>query len=255
MAMKECVDVFDQDAETHDGYVYTTDGRLSCRLATRTLTDVTLKAGCLTGRRVVDMGCGDGFFTIRYWDEGCPSEILGTDVAPKAIQVANARKGSRPITFWVGDSHKLPFSDDRFDLAILQGALHHDDDPLASVREALRLAPAVLIIEANGNNPGLKVLEKVSKYHREHKEKSFTRRQLAALIEQAGGCVAHHERAGFVPMFCPDWVARVMKAVEPLMEAVPPLSTLGCAVHVVIALRRGDLRDAGRQEARRRDAA
>jgi hypothetical protein len=43
--------------------------------------------------------------------------------------------------------------------------------------------------------------------------------------------------AGFVPMFCPDWLARFMKSVEPIIERIPVLNALGCAVYVLIAER------------------
>jgi hypothetical protein len=36
-------------------------------------------------------------------------------------------------------------------------------------------------------------------------------------------------------MFCPDWLARAMKAVEPVVEGLPGIRALGCAVFVVVA--------------------
>jgi hypothetical protein len=183
------------------------------------------------------MGCGDGFYTFRFWDHGKPRSMVGVDAAEKAIEIANRKKGSRPITFAVGDAHHLPYPDDTFDLVLIQSILHHDDHPLDMIREAFRLAPEILIHEPNGNNPGLKVIEKVSRYHREHGEKSYTSSRLTRWIEQAGGRVVERRFAGFVPMFCPDWVARATKAVEPIVENVPVLNKLGCAVYVVVARR------------------
>jgi hypothetical protein len=36
-------------------------------------------------------------------------------------------------------------------------------------------------------------------------------------------------------MFCPDWMAKAMKAVEPFVEAVPIIKHLGCAVYAFAA--------------------
>jgi hypothetical protein len=56
-------------------------------------------------------------------------------------------------------------------------------------------------------------------------------------IEEAGGRVVAGSFGGFVPMFCPDVVARGMKWVEPLVEGLPGLRELGCAIYVLVAER------------------
>jgi SAM-dependent methyltransferase len=229
---------FEQDAVAHGGYVYTLAERLSCRLATGRSLEVILETGQLTGRSVLDVGCGDGFYTIGYWDRGRPGALTGVDGAAAAVRVAREKRESRPIRFEVADVHELPFPDNSFDLALIQSTLHHDDDPAGIIREAFRVAPVILIHEPNGNNPGLKVIEKVSRYHREHGEKSYGSRQIERWVEAAGGEVQWRQFAGFVPMFSPDWLARLMKAVEPLMEATPGLRALGCSVFVLVANRK-----------------
>ena len=187
---------------------------------------------------MLDVGCGDGFYTFRLWDMGRPRKIIGVDLASKAIEVANANKRDRAIEFHVADAHRLPYGDNSFDLVVLQSILHHDDNPLQLIREAFRLAPQILIHEPNGNNPGLKIIEKVSRYHREHNEKSYSSRRLSYWIEQAGGSVVRRQFAGFVPMFCPDGMARLMKLIEGVVERVPVVNTLGCAVQVLVAARK-----------------
>jgi SAM-dependent methyltransferase len=229
---------FNQDATEHGGYLYTTKVSLSSLLATQRTTDTILQLGHFAGRSVIDMGCGDGFFTLRFWDVGHPTRMTGVDMADKAIEVANKRRGDRPIYFEVGDAHKLPYPDNSFDLAVIQSILHHDDNPLATIREAFRLAPEVLIHEPNGNNFGLKVIEKTSAYHREHGERSYTARRIMSWIEQAGGRAVTWRYSGFVPMFCPDWIARNMKRLEGIVEQTPFLNIFGCAVYVVVAVRR-----------------
>ena len=230
-------DPFNRDAAHHAGYVYTTDARLSCRLATQRSTDVVLELGRFAGRSVLDVGCGDGFYTLRYWDPGRPRAMAGVDAASRAVEVANANRGDRPIRFEVGDAHRLPYPDDSFDLVLIQSIPHHDDDPPGTLRKVFRLAPEVLVHEPNGNNLRLKVIEKVSRYHREHREKSYAPRRLVRWVEQAGGRVVRGRFAGFVPMFCPDWLARGMKRAELAVERLPVIRALGCAVYVFVATR------------------
>jgi SAM-dependent methyltransferase len=232
------VEPFQKDAAAHGGYVYTLAQRLSCRLATGRSLDIILATGQLTGRAVLDVGCGDGYYTIGYWDRGRPRTLTGVDAAAAAVRVAREKSDARPIRFEVADVHKLPFPDNSFDLALIQSTLHHDDAPADIIREAFRVAPVILIHEPNGNNLGLKAIEKLSRYHREHGEKSYSSRRIARWIEAAGGEIQSRRFAGFVPMFCPDWLARAMKAVEPLLEAVPGLRALGCSVFILVAKRK-----------------
>ena len=230
-------DVFNRDAEANKGYLYTETARLSSNLATQRSTDVILGFDRFSGRRVLDLGCGDGFYTFRFHDVGHPRELVAVDAAARAIDIAEGRRDGRRIRFEVGDAHHLHHPDDSFDLVLIQSILHHDDNPADIIREAFRLAPEILIHEPNGNNFGLKLIEKLSPYHREHAEKSYTSRSLRKWIETAGGRLVAQRFVGFVPMFSPDLLARLMKTLEPLVEATPGVRALGCSVCVQLAVR------------------
>jgi SAM-dependent methyltransferase len=231
------VDPFNTDAAGGEGYIYTNTTQLSSRLAVARQQDLILAMGRFKGRSVLDIGCGDGYYTIGYWDRGQPSRFVGVDPAPNAIKVADRKRGERPIEYRVLDGKRVPFDDASFDVAIVQGVLHHADDPEATIHEALRVAREIVILEPNGLNPGLKVIEKVSPYHRRHNERSYTRRRLRGWVESGGGHVVEEKFALFVPMFSPDWLAKLMKAVEPAVEATPGLRALGCSVYVMRATR------------------
>ncbi len=230
-------EVFDRDAQAHSGYLYTATTRLSSTMATSRSRQLLLSAARFARRSVLDVGCGDGFYTLQLWDLTKPRSLIGIDAAARAIDVATSNRGERPIQFAVGDSHVMPFPNNSFDLVLVQSILHHDDDPLATLREAFRVAPEVVIHEPNGNNLGLKIIERVSPYHRRHHERSYTPRRLKGWVEQAGGRVVALQFAGFVPMFAPDWLARIMKRLEPLVEGLPMINAAGCSVYVVLAVR------------------
>jgi ubiquinone/menaquinone biosynthesis C-methylase UbiE len=231
-------EVFNRDVEENEGYLYTTNRSLSSRLATWNSVESVMAAGRFKGRSLVDVGCGDGHYSLQYWDATQPRALTGVDAAERAVELANKRKAQRPVTFCTGDSHHLPFASDSFDVALLQAMLHHDDDPLQTIREAFRVAPEVVVHEPNGCNLGLKIIEKLSPYHRAHAEKSYTHWQLRKWIGQAGGEMVSCTFTGFVPMFCPDWIASLTKAVEPVVEWTPLLNVAGCAVYTIVARRR-----------------
>ncbi len=233
----ENFEVFDHDAMSHDGYLYTKSSRLSSQLATQRTTDIILGTERFAGRSVLDIGCGDGHFTMKFWDRGHPKAVVSIDPAKHAIAVANINKGNRPIQFEIGDAHELAYPGNSFDIALIQSVLHHDSDPKDIIREAFRVAPEILIHEPNGNNPVLKLIERISPYHRKHREKSYSSRQLIRWVEECGGKVVDQRFAGFVPMFCPNWFARIAKAIEPIIERLPVVRTLGCAVYMLVARR------------------
>ncbi len=231
------VAVFERDARTNAGYLYTHTNRLSCKLATQRTTDLILETGEMRGRSVLDVACGDGFYANRFWDRGHPRRLIAADAAASAVAVAARNSDSRSICFLVGDAHHLPFGNDSFDMVLLQSVLHHDDDPFQMIQEAFRVAPRVIIHEPNGGSPGLKVLEKTLSYHRAHNEKSYSSGQMKRWIQAAGASVVYEKKGGFVMMFCPDWLAKTMKFVEPAVERVPLLRSLACAVCVIVGSR------------------
>jgi ubiquinone/menaquinone biosynthesis C-methylase UbiE len=237
MSAKLNLSVFDRDALRHGGYLYTTNMTLSSQYANKRLSDISLVSVDFKGKRILDLGSGDGAYTKELFDRGEPFSIHGIDPSKKAIEIAKEKYGDKRITFAVGNADSLPYTADSFDLVHIRGVLHHMDDPTMALKEALRVSTVILLIEPNGYNPGLKAIEKLSRYHREHQEKSYTSYRMKNWIRNAGGEVTYERFAGFVPMFCPDWIARLMKAVEPVVERIPLLSFLACAVVVIVAKR------------------
>jgi hypothetical protein len=79
----------------------------------------------------------------------------------------------------------------------------------------------------------LKLIERFSRYHREHGEKSYAPSLLRRWIRELGGTIEREQYAGLVPFFCPDWMATGLKAIEPAIEAMPAARQLSCAVFTV----------------------
>lgn len=234
---KDYVDPFAADAAANQGYIYTTNAGLSSRLANRRLTEATLAVHDFTGARVVDMGCGDGTYTHELAEVADIAGVQGIDPAAEAVKVARDKTTRPNVTFAVSSAYDMPYAADSFDVALLRGVLHHMGRPVDALREALRVAPVVVVVEPNGYNPVLKVLERCSTYHVEHGEKSYAPRALDRWIADVGGAVHARMFAGLVPMFCPDWLARTAKQVEPVVERVPLARAVTCAVYVFAARR------------------
>ena len=103
-------EVFNRDAAARSGYVYTSGQRLSSRLATARTTELLIACDRFRGRSVLDVGCGDGYYSVTFWDRTQPRSWVGIDAAEEAIKVANARKEGRSMVFETGDGHHLRYA-------------------------------------------------------------------------------------------------------------------------------------------------
>lgn len=230
--MSGVVDPFDADVRANAGYRYTTNAPTSSVLANQRLTELTRSLVALGGRRVIDVGCGDGTYTHELFAAAAPAEMVGVDAAAEAIGLARERYASATpaLRFDVADAGALPFPPARFDVAVVRGLLHHVDDPVRVLTEISRVAAEVCVIEPNGYNPVLKVIERVSAYHRAHQERSFAAARVRRWIRDLGGVIEVEAYAGLVPFFCPRPLALALKVVEPAIEALPVARQLSCAV-------------------------
>jgi ubiquinone/menaquinone biosynthesis C-methylase UbiE len=86
-------------------------------------TEVRLILGLLEpepGARILDVGCGTGYFTRRLAREG--HRVTGLDPDPAMLAFARAhRAGTEEYVF--GDGRRLPFADDEFDYCVSITAL------------------------------------------------------------------------------------------------------------------------------------
>jgi len=114
--------------------------------------------GDLAGKRVVDVACGEGFFTRKLRSHGA-AEMLGVDISERMIELARAEEADRPlgISYEVGDARDLVPQQD-FDLAVSAWLLvyAHDRDELDRMCRGLarRLRPGGRFVTLT-TNPGL----------------------------------------------------------------------------------------------------
>lgn len=105
------------------------------------------------GRRVLDVGSGNGYVLSKYAQEG--AEVAGIDITEAGIDLCRKRFASFGLTghFVVGNAEELPFESDTFDCVCSMGVLHHTVNAGKAVNEIYRVL-----------KPGGKVILMV--YHR-----------------------------------------------------------------------------------------
>lgn len=102
------------------------------------------------GERILDVGCGPGFYCAELLDEvGKEGSVVGVDGSPAMLELARRRCAGRDnVDFHQADATSLPVADADFDAALSVQVLEYVADPTAALREmhrALRPGGRVLI--------------------------------------------------------------------------------------------------------------
>ena len=97
-----------------------------------------------TATTVLDIGCGTGVVARTIAQRpGFAGTVTGIDLSPALVDVATrlaTEEGvSARVTFRVGDTRRLDFPDAAFDGVVAHTLMNHVDDPVAVVKEAVRV--------------------------------------------------------------------------------------------------------------------
>lgn len=95
------------------------------------------------GMQVLDVASGTGEPAISLASRvGEQGHVTATDVSAGLLEIAAKRgrtRGLKNFTIQVADAHKLPFSDNSFDLATSRFGVMFFDDPIGALQESRRV--------------------------------------------------------------------------------------------------------------------
>jgi SAM-dependent methyltransferase len=91
--------------------------------------------------KVLELGCGTGFFLLNLKLAGVVADGHVTDLSPGMVEVArrNASRLGFEVEGRVADAERIPYDDGTFDLVVGHAVLHHIPDVEQSMREVLRV--------------------------------------------------------------------------------------------------------------------
>ena len=131
-------------------------------------------AGVKPGQRVLDVGCGTGYFARLLADMVGPDGLsIGVDASQEMIDYASRRPG-RPeqCQFQLGAAESLAFPSEHFDVVVSSLFMHHLPEDLrghavSEMRRVLRPSGTLLIAEAQvPRAPVLRALARLHGYDR-----------------------------------------------------------------------------------------
>jgi SAM-dependent methyltransferase len=88
----------------------------------------------LEGVKILDLGCGPGWYTEKLAEFG---QVTGIDLSPEAIAEAKAR--APHITFLEGDIYQMPLPEATFDVVISQEVLSHVENQAKYIERAAQV--------------------------------------------------------------------------------------------------------------------
>lgn len=234
---KYIIDKYNKDVENTGGkYLYNNGSAAEKYVKQRVLNNM-MSIYDFSNKTLLELGCGDETFSLDFALLNPTTQILATEPVAGAIQAAKEKKiemDIKNIEFETLSVYDINF-DTKFDCALFSGVIHHLPDPEKAINIVSNYADNIIIIEPNGYAPVLKLLEKYSKYHIEHEEKSYTLSTLKKWFNNAGMKVTYSKFIDIVPVFCPDFAAHILNFFTPAFETLPIIKKLACARVIMLA--------------------
>lgn len=146
-------------------------------------------SGARPGERVLDLGCGTGYFARKIAPVvGHSGVVVGIDPSPASLDYAAAH-ASPNCMFRPAQAQNLPFADASFDLVVSSLTFHHisPEHRLGAIWEALRvLRPGGRACIADVCPPRIQMLERVISAAHGRAAMHDVANQLRVMMTEAG---------------------------------------------------------------------
>jgi SAM-dependent methyltransferase len=202
---------------SYEDWLATPFGELALRLEKELLLEL-LGAG-VAGGTTLEIGTGTGLFAAGIAALG--GRVVGVDRSRAMLRVAASR-----VPVCEADAVRLPFRDGAFDRAFLVAVLDFVDDPVAVLREALRVSrgPVAVLALASGSWIAWRRRVRGILGHPIFRRARFhSRRRLLAFAEAAGG---RPERVRGILVLPPAIAARLPRLEERCSSGANPFASL-----------------------------
>jgi len=124
---------------------------------------VRRKAGSLTGKKILDIGCAYGYFLKHCWDSG--ARVYGMDNSLHAVKIAKRLLPEGKILSGNAEN-KLPFKYNYFDIVVAFDLIEHLTSPYKFLTETSRiLKKDGLLFIATPNADALQKILLKEKWH------------------------------------------------------------------------------------------
>lgn len=130
----------------------------------RTNSEVLTATVELTGKKVVDVGCGEGNLVRLMTRHG--ARVFGVECNPAQLAKAHEQKPVGDEVYYAGRAEALPFDDASIDLVVFFNSLHHVDvdamgQALGEAARVLKSGGHVYVCEPVAEGPHFEAMQPV----------------------------------------------------------------------------------------------
>jgi 2-polyprenyl-3-methyl-5-hydroxy-6-metoxy-1,4-benzoquinol methylase len=196
-----------------------------------TIYDVLLGGHDLSGRTLLDAGCGTGLFSAAACERG--AVVTALDIGPRLLEQVRRKCSARTV---VGDVMNLDFRDGTFDVIVSSECIEHTTDPRRAVSELIRVCkPGGLIAISCPNRRwqwACTVANALKIRPYEGIENWPSRRGLRKWITESGATIQHMRGIHLFP-FQVKMLQPVLRQLDAFGEALGPW----CVNQAVLAIK------------------
>ncbi len=196
-----------------------------------------LKENLEPGTKVLELGCGTGYFTRELVDTG--AEITAIDISPDLLEVARSEIQAGNVEFIVDNAYEISFEDETFDHVIGSSVLHHLEinQALAEIYRVLKPGGRIAFTEPNMMNPQIALQKNIPVLKRKMgdspDETAFFRGQMIKLLRASGFSSIRVVPFDFLHPAVPPVLIRTVSGAGRLAERIPLVRGIAGSLYIV----------------------
>jgi ubiquinone/menaquinone biosynthesis C-methylase UbiE len=132
---------YNQLAKNYDDY---TNIRWSCKKRRR-LEIVKEYIRVEPNMKILDIGCGTGYYTFPFAEDGVT--VIGLDLSENMLEIANNKDRKNQVRFIRGNMYSLPFKDNCFDIVISMGTVGNSHRALKEIQRIVKHKRHQIIVD------------------------------------------------------------------------------------------------------------
>jgi len=195
-----------------------------------------LKGRLEPGNKVLELGCGTGYFTRELVDTG--AEITAIDISPELLEEARREISTGNVEFKIDNAYIMSFAEATFDHVIGSSVLHHLEirPALSEMFRVLKPGGSIAFTEPNMMNPQIALQKNIPSIKRRlgdsPDETAFFKVQMKKLLHEAGFSSIRVVPFDFLHPAVPPGLIRTVSWIGNTAEKIPLLRGIAGSLYI-----------------------
>lgn len=195
-----------------------------------------LKEDLGSGTKVLELGCGTGYFTRELVDTG--AEITAIDISPALLAEARSEIEAANVEFRVENAYEMCFAEESFDHVVGSSVLHHleIERALSEIFRVVKPGGEIAFTEPNMMNPQIALQKNLPPVKRRMgdspDETAFFKGQMKRLLREAGFVGIRVVPFDFLHPSIPRWLIWIANPCCRVAERLPLVNAIAGSLYI-----------------------